>query len=794
MRLNFLSVPLTALLLLAGCSSVSSIRVPGKISAEKTLLSNGWTLSPAGASIPLGDLPLAMDVSPDHRFAAVINSGYAGHSVSLVDLNTRTVRQTLRVKNSWNGIRFAPDGKNLFISAGNENAIYRCSLAGDSLSSVRAIALGKPLPAENISPTGIDVSSDGRFLYAVSKGSNALYKIDLRRDTVAAALRLGHELYTCRVDDRHNLVYATLWGDARVAVIDSDSLRLLTVIPVGGHPSDLLLSGSGATLYVVNSNHNTVSVIDCASRTVTRTISVSLSPADPNGSTPNSLALSADEKMLFVANADNNSLAVIDVASGRSLGFIPTGWYPTVVRSVGAMLVVANGKGETSRANADHRHIGGLLTGTLSFIPMPFPEGLDVYSKQVFENSPSLHPARWADDSPIPHANEHRSPIRHVFYIIKENRTYDQVFGDMTQGNGDSSLCMFGNNVTPNHHALAEEFVLLDNFYADAEVSADGHNWSMAAYASDYVEKTWPSYYGGGGGTYDFETEGIASPSAGYIWDNCIRGNVSLRNYGEFLFEDSSADHGRYVPAAQGLRGRSSKEFPGWDLNIPDRTRASIWMKEYEAYESGDSLPTFSIIRLPNDHTAGTRKGTLSPRAMVADNDLALGMVVEKISHSKAWKESAIFVIEDDAQNGADHVDAHRTVALVISPYTKRGCVDHTMYSTSGMVRTMELIMGLPPMSQYDACATPMSASFTPRPDMAPYALRMPHYDIHELNALGAYGQDRMASMNLEKEDAVPELEFNAILWKSVMGSDTPMPAAVQNVFVRRSVVERDDE
>jgi YVTN family beta-propeller protein len=793
MRIQFLSIPLVALLFLAGCSSGSSIRLPGRISAEKILLPNGWMLSPAGSSVPLGDLPLGMDVTPDRRFAAVINSGFAGHSISLVNLAARTVCQTIVVKNSWNGIHFAPDGASLYVSAGNENAIYRYRLDHDSLSAGLPIVLGKPHPAEKISPTGIDISGDGRFLYAGTKGNNALYKIDLVTNTVAAVLPLSHEVYTCRVDQKNNVVYATLWGGARVAVIDADSLHLRAEIPVGDHPSEMLVSDDGTALYIVNSNHNTVSVIDCRTRTVIRTISVSLSPGDPNGSTPNSLALSGDAKSLFVANADNNSLAVIDVKTGTARGFIPTGWYPTVVRSVGSTLLVTNGKGEISRANADHRHIGGLLPGTLSFIPEPQEVELGVYSTQVFENSPLLHPTRWSDDAPIPHANTERSPIKHVFYIIKENRTYDQVFGDITQGNGDSSLCMFGRTVTPNHHALAEEFVLLDNFYADAEVSADGHNWSMAAFATDYVEKTWPAYYGGGGGRYDFEEEGIATPSAGYIWDNCIRRGVTLRNYGEFLFEDSSADHGRYVPSAQGLRGRSSAEFPGWDLKFPDRARASIWMKDFEACDKGDSLPQFSLIRLPNDHTAGTRKGGLSPRAMVADNDLALGMVVEKISHSRYWKESAIFVIEDDAQNGADHVDAHRTVALVISPYTKRNFVDHTMYSTSGMLRTMELILGLPPMSQYDARAVSMDASFSTTPSMAPYTLRPNSYDIDEHNALGAYGQERMALMNLEREDAVPEREFNTILWKSVMGVHSELPLPVQNVFVRQGAIDDDD-
>jgi hypothetical protein len=365
------------------------------------------------------------------------------------------------------------------------------------------------------------------------------------------------------------------------------------------------------------------------------------------------------------------------------------------------------------------------------------------------------------------------------------------VFGDLPQGNGDSSLCLFGRDITPNHHALAEEFALLDNYYEDAEVSADGHNWSMAAYASDFVEKTWPTLYGGRGGEYVFEKEGISSPSAGYIWDNCIRHSVSLKNYGEFIYEDDTTN-GKSRVKASGLLGRTSPNYRGWDLEYPDVKRAEVWINEFDACERGDSLTQFQIIKLPNDHTAGTKKGLLSPRAMVADNDRGLGMIVDRISHSKYWKESAIFVLEDDAQNGPDHVDAHRSIALLISPYTKRKSVDHAMYSTSGMLRTMELILGLPPMSQYDASATPMFASFTSSPDLTPFVARDNIIDLREKNALGAFGQERMEAFNLYREDAAPDVEFNEIIWKSVKGGASEMPAPVRSAFVAPG--ERDDD
>jgi len=315
----------------------------------------------------------------------------------------------------------------------------------------------------------------------------------------------------------------------------------------------------------------------------------------------------------------------------------------------------------------------------------------------------------------------------------------------------------------------------------------------MAAYATDFVEKTWPTFYGGRGGTYVYEGEGITSPSAGYIWDDCVRNNVSMRNYGEFIDEEDTANGVSRVKAS-GLLTRTSPDYRGWDLDYSDVKRADAWLKEFDAYEAGDSLPQFQIIKLPNDHTAGTRKGSLSPRAMVAQNDRALGMVIERISHSRFWKESAVFVLEDDAQNGPDHVDAHRSIALVVSPYTRRHYVDHTMYSTSGMLRTMELILGLPPMSQYDASATPMFASFSSSPDVTPFISRKNIIDLREKNALGAFGQVRMDAFNLSREDMVPDNEFNEIIWKSVKGAACEMPAPVHSTFIITGSRDDDDD
>jgi YVTN family beta-propeller protein len=797
-----LSSLLPALLFLAACSTVptnSPRQLPGILDDGRTLLPNGWILSPAGTYVELGDLPLGMHISPDGKFAAVVNSGQGKQTVMIVNIPERRVVQTLPIKKSWMGIRFNHKGDKLYVSGGNDNAVNEYAVTHDSVTFVRSIFLGKKYPEENISPTDIVLKWNDSVLYVATKGDNALYAIDAASGNILRKVQFAQPLYSCLVDEKRGLMYASVWGSAQIAIVEEESFSVKQLISVGDHPNEMVETKDGRRLFVANANNNSVSVIDLEAQKSLETVSTSLSPDAPNGSTPNSLALSSDDKALYVANADNNYLVVVDVekfGQSRTKGCIPTGWYPTVIRCVDTLLLVANGKGMMSKANPNHEYIASLLKGALSFIPVPSEKELEKYSAEVVQNTPltRAHPVQvWDENNPIPKTQGRSSPIKHVFYIIKENRTYDQVFGDLRKGNGDSSLCIFGEDVTPNHHALAEEYALLDNYYEDAEVSADGHNWSMAAYATDFVEKIWPTSYGGRGGEYVYEKEGITSPSMGYIWDDCIRHNVSLRNYGEFIYEDDTAN-GKSRVKASGLLTRTSPAYRGWDLDYPDVKRAEVWINEFDACERGDSLTQFQIIKLPNDHTAGTRKGSRSPRAMVAENDRGLGMIVDHISHSRYWKESAIFVLEDDAQNGPDHVDAHRSIALLISPYTKRKSVDHTMYSTSGMLRTMELILGLPPMSQYDASATPMFASFTSSPDVTPFILRENIIDLHEKNAVGAFGQERMEAFNLTREDAAPDIEFNEIIWRSVRGAKSDMPAPVRSAFVPACSNDEDDD
>jgi DNA-binding beta-propeller fold protein YncE len=780
----------------------------------RVLLPNGWSLSPAGEQVPVGELPLNMVATPDERFVIVTNNGTKEQSLSVIRTDGWKVVQQLPVSKSWLGLAITAGGKRLVVSGGNDNRILVYRFADGNLTLEDSLAIGAPRPRQLIWAAGLAVAHDGDRVFVAGRESDSLYVLSLSTRTVTHRIHLPAKPYTCLLSRNGERLFVSLWGGSAVAVFDAASLVPLCTTAVGDHPCDMVEAPDGSRLYVANANHNSVSVVSLPEMKVMETILTSLTPEAPFGSTPNALTLNEDGSRLYVANADNNYLAVFDVTGRgrtRALGFIPTGWYPTALLhlSKSAAIVVANGKGTTSLANPHGpnptvrssfsvEYIGSLFKGTVARIPEPSPPLLARYTSEVYRNSPYTDARRDAPgtdpENPVPARQGGESPIKHVFYIIKENRTYDQVFGDMKEGNGDGNLCLFPENVTPNHHALAREFVLLDNLYCNAEVSADGHNWSMGAYATDYVEKTWPTSYGGRGGEYEYEGGYPAAyPSNGYLWDNCKRTGVSYRSYGEWAENPSRpGDSARALMPA--LEGHIAPFYRGWDLSYSDVDRAKEFIREFDAYEKNGGLPGFVILKLPNDHTEGTRKGSLTPRSFVAQNDLALGMVVERISRSTSWKESAIFAIEDDAQNGPDHVDAHRTVALVISPWTRRGFVDSELYSTTSMVRTMGLILGLPPLSQFDAASTPMYASFASTPDLRPYTCRPANVSLTEKNADGAHGQLRSGTMDFSAEDRIPDVEFSEIIWRSVKGPDAPMPAPVRSAFVRTAGKGTDED
>ena len=865
------------LFLAAGLTALLAADLPGLRPDGSVLLPNQWSLRPAGNQIPLGDFPVNVAVHPGGRFAAVLHCGHGPHEIIVVDAgglaartesghgrHDLTVREPIEsravsrvpVRESFYGLAFSPDGRRLF-----------CSGAGDEVVHVFDFNQGRLTPQPDIPlrgaairgiPCGLAVSRDGRELFAANVWGQSVSRVDITaranlgdlfftapgrtaekivdtnqpartEEQAMLAKRAEAALdpaapdapfpYACQLDEPRGRLYVSLWAQACVAVVDLKSFQVAARWPTQEHPNELALTRSGRFLFVANANRNTVTVLDTATGRAAETLDASLSPAALPGSTPNSLALSPDDTKLFVANAGNNNIAVFDVATpghSRSLGFIPVGWYPTSVRVTpdGRRLLVANGRGLTSKANpngpqpgksgeAYKQYIAELFPGALSIIDLPagggWREKLAPWTAQSFQCAPQPGPApaAVAADNPVPAAVGRPSPVKYCIYIIKENRTYDQFLGDLPQGNGDPSLCLFPENVTPNHHKLATQFVLLDNFYVDAIVSADGHEWSMGAYASDFVNKTWPLNYGHNASRkYPYPSEGVfpvAAPATGYIWDRAREAGVTYRSYGEFVTAGKNpGDANRTkLPA---LEGHFDPEYHVFDLSYPDVQRAARFIAELHRFETEGEMPRLQIVRLPNDHTAGTQPGAATPTACMADNDLALGRVVEAVSHSKFWPQTAIFVLEDDAQNGPDHVDAHRSPAFVISPYARRGAVDSTMYSTCSMLRTMELILGLKPMSQFDAAAQPMFRAFQAAPDLRPYDAAPARVNLNERNTTVAWGAAASQKMDFTREDAADETILNEVIWRSVRGATRPMPPPRHAAFVFAQPKPDDDD
>jgi YVTN family beta-propeller protein len=763
------------------------------LNSRRVVLPNGWSLSVPGESIPLGDFPLNLVASKDGLVLAVTNNGQSEQSIMLIDPHTFEIINKRVIPKSWFGLAFTDDHSRLFASGGNDNIIRIYNTSGNGLVELDPVVLGEAWP-KRISPTGLTLDQKNENLYIATKEDSALYKVNLESHE-SKRLFLAHEAYTCTFSKDGSVLYVSLWGGNAIAIIDPESLSILDEIPVGSNPNDLVLTPDGKFLFTSCANDNSVHIIDTESGKVIEQLHTACFPEAPAGSTPNALAISEDGKRLYVANADNNSLAVFDISEvgeSRSLGFIPTGWYPTSVKVLDHKIWVTNGKGSSSFANPkgpnpyiprtdSTQYIGNLFKGSLTMLDEPDESALKVYTEAVYKNTPyskELEMQYFGEEgNPIPQKVGDPSPIKYVFYVIKENRTYDQVLGDMPEGNGDPGLCLFPEVVTPNQHELARSFVLLDNFYVNAEVSADGHNWSMAAYANDYIEKTWPTSYGSRGGTYDYEgSRDIAWPSEGFIWDYCKRAGISYRSYGEFV----SNRHSRL----ESLKGHFDVDFPSYDLSIPDMVRFEKWKEDFDSLIAINAVPQFNSMRLPNDHTSGAKVGMPTPKAMVAENDLAVGKFIEHISHSPIWGESAVFILEDDAQNGPDHVDAHRSTAYVVSPYIKRNTRVSTLYSTTSMLRTIELILGLPPMSQYDAAATPMWECFTASPDLTPFVSLDASYDIHEMNAEESIISRLSDSFNLEVMDAAPDHLFSEVIWKTVKGLESEMPAPVRSAFI----------
>ena len=780
------------------------IMTPGQTDSG-TVLFNGWRISPAGRLTPIGDMPEGGAISPDGTTLAISNCGYTAHHLNIMDLKTETVIATLSAPRLGPGVAWSPDGTQLYVAGGIANAawdVYHLKRAsGDQANGAGGweksggfkLACANP---EKRRITGLSISSDGKTLYVLNQYDGNCYAVNTDTGSQVGVLQVGDHPNACRMSANGDTLYVANQGGSEVVVVSVANPASMTIssrIPTGSHPNDLAFGPDGR-LFVSCANSDCVSVIDTKSASCIESIRTATTTHSPAGSTPNAVAVSGDGKYLYTADADDNDVCVADISKrghSRVVGFIPTGWYPTAVFATpdNRRIIIGTGKGTGTGPNkvtlpipdnapGNFQHHGNQLNGSIAFVDTPDPTTLTGYTRKVVENSPyrdsQLHAAGASANSVIPAKVGDPCPIKHVLYIIRENRTYDQVFGDEPKGNGDPKLCLFGRDVTPNGHRLAEQYVLLDNLYCSGEVSQDGHPWCVSASCTDFTERAWVQGYSGHGDTVGGDS--VEDPAAGFIWQACKRKGLLIRDYGEY------ADH----PT---LKADSCEEFigkgkPGSAPPGRDMDKADIFLKDFRALEAQNKAPNFMIMSLGEDHTSGTSPGAHTPKAMVGSNDQALGKIVEGLSHDKLWKEFAIFVIEDDAQNGPDHIDSHRTEGLVISPYIRRGVVDSTMYSTASMLRTIELIFGLKPMTRYDASANPMFASFGNEPDLTAYSCLPPLTDLAAINKPSDYGAKKSARMDFRGYDRADPDELNDILWHSIKGVGSAMPAPVRSSFV----------
>jgi YVTN family beta-propeller protein len=804
-----------ALAMLAGggvAVAASQVSEPGPRPDGTALTSYGWMVTPAGRQVTLGDKPFGSTMSPDGKTVLVSNDGQYRQTLSVIDATSGKIRQTLSYDSSealFVGLAFTPDGRHAYASAGGNNKIrsYDVTAAGTLIEGASI-----PLPLTNPAgstvnhfPAGLTVSADGTKLWTANSLSNSVSVIDLGTRTVKV-IPAGANPYAVALAPDGQTAYVSNWGGSDLTVIDTATGTLKGTIAVGEHPSALKVNPARGELYVADTDSDQVSVVNLNSGSLSRTINLAPYKNAPVGSSPNALALSPAGDTLYVANAGASAVDVIRLggvagATERITGRIPTGWYPTGIEVAhdGKSIFVANAKGlgagpnpagpnpytDTARRPSDEfaaQYVGSMIKGTLSIVRTPDEATLSRYTKQVAANDHYLQSGNRAPavgQSVVPRRPGDPSPIKHVIYVIKENRTYDQVLGSLGKGNGDPSLNLFDDSSAPNIRSLARKFVTLDDFYAASEVSADGWNWSTAGTANTYTQKTWEANYSDRGGRnhpYEYEGGTYATapgrdPKNSYLWDDLGKAGVSYRNFGYWRF-----GYGPVAPTAPNLAAKTDLTYPGYDLTISDQTRMDAYSKAFKQFEATGSMPTMQFVRLPSDHTRGTTPGAPTPKAMVADNDLAVGRLVDQVSHSKFWKDTAIFVVEDDAQAGPDHVDGHRTEALVISPYTQSAKVDSTFYSTVSMLRTMELITGVPPLTQFDASAIPMLNTFTNNPNQTPFTALTPAQSLTETNSTSAPLAAQSAKMDFSNADLNNEDTLNKAIWQSVKGPNSPMP------------------
>jgi DNA-binding beta-propeller fold protein YncE len=758
---------------------------------------------------------------------------------------------------SFTGLRFSPSGDRLYLSnVEGRIEVFKRSSEGKFLAETfwTLPPADAPRRAAEI-PAGLAVSDDGKRLYLCGNLSNRLVELDTSTGKLARSFDVGVAPYDVLL--KGGKAYVSNWGGRRpeagdlvgpagrgstvrvdpkrhiasegsVSVVDLKSGKTIKEIITDKHASGLAASAGHPWVICCNAAADNLSVIDARSDELVATIWTKPNAADLLGASPNAAAFNENGSRLFVANGSQNAIAVIDFdakepAESRLAGLIPVGWYPGAIAfdKNHRQLVVANIKGlpkdpkvhGDSKAPAFNSH---QFVGSLTLAPLPKAAELAKLSERAAANlrapriaASRLPPRPGQPPRPIPERIGEPSPIKHVVYIIKENRTYDQVFGDIKKGNGDERLCVFGKRFTPNQHKIADEFVLLDNAYCCGILSADGHQWSNTAFSTDYMEKSFagfPRSYPDGMG--DDEEDALVYAPSGFLWDNAREHGKSVRNYGEFMaplvhWKDpkrkgrpgftacyrawKTGDDGVVFSSrvsVEHMKEFSPTDFVGWDLSVPDQWRADYFINEIERFERDGKFPNLVVICLPQDHTGGTNPGFPTPGACVSDNDLAFGRIVEALSRSKFWPSLAIFAIEDDPQAGWDHMSGYRTTAFAISPYVKRGAVVGTQYNTTSLIRTMEQILGLPPMNQFDASALPMFDCFTNEPDLRPYAAAPVETPLDEMNPRLAEISDprqredavASAALDLSEADRAPEDALNRILWRAMKGASAAYP------------------
>jgi len=799
-----------SLAVLACGQTPRSTPAAASLDAGPRRLPTGRTLDPAGTVWPVGSMPLAMTLSPSGREIVVLLNGWREQGIQVVDRASGRIVQTLQQEAAFLGIAFSPDGRTLYVSGGNQDVVYRYGWADGRASLTDSIVIEPKAPGKNGKryPAGLAISLDGARLYVAENLTDSLAVVDVATATVVQRFGVQRYPYGVVVDGR-GAVYVSSWGGATVAAFTPTGGGLAPAgrMAAGRHPSAMLLNHDGSRLFVTSGSTDRIAVLDPRRRRVITTIVVTPPGGPGEGSTPNALALSEDGRRLFVAEADNNAVAIVDLAAETAgvpgatgsdvvTGRVPVEWYPTSVIARGDTLITLTGKGRGTGPNIGgptpgrgrndegfdpHQYTLGQTTGSLvtTLIARAHATELAPFSARVARAN------RWGqirEKFAYP-------PIEHVIYIIKENRTYDQILADLPQGDGDTSLLFFPRPVSPNHHALAERFGLFDRFFVNADVSPDGHNWSVAAYTTDYLQKTVPSNYSSRGRTYDYEgtnrgrepadDDDVSEPANGYLWNLAQRAGISFRNFGEFVIP-AEVDRNDPMPAGYKgnkpfLRAHTSAAFPSYDLKIRDQVRADAWLAEFNEWVRRGSMPQLQIVRLPNDHTSGARASAPTPRAHMADNDLALGRIIEALSKSPFWKSTAVFVLEDDAQNGPDHVDSHRSPLFVISPYSAGGVV-HRFANTTDVLLTIEEILGLASLSQFDHFGQPLREIWRKDPDLRPYVALVPAVDLDEVNPANTREARESARLDLRFEDVAEEELFNHVLWRTIKGSAVPYP------------------